>query len=152
MHDYVQKAMRTCAPGDQFLHCVLGLTSEMAEVHYATTEAGQREELGDLMWYVAIGADYVGLTLHELIDATTEDPRDGLFMIGQLANLMKRQIFYGKAPNLREVAELLSEIVRGIREDCVEIGHDFDEILAENIAKLTRRYPEKFTQDLAVTC
>ena len=150
MLDYVEKAMRTCAPGDQFLHCVLGLTSEMAEVAFATSATNQREEMGDLMWYVAIGADWLGLTLSELIELTTEEPHDGLFLIGELANQVKRQVFYGKEPDRQKVAELLSEVVRGIQQDCTDVGYDFDEILTENIMKLTKRFPEKFTQALAV--
>ena len=150
MDDYVKLAMRTCAPGDNLLHSALGMVTEIAELAGAPDEANAHEEMGDVMWYVAVGCDHFGVTLKEAIEAAPESDRDGLSIMGDYVNHVKRQVFYGKPVPSSQMVALLGEMAVGIQEAAEDFGFDFEEILEENIAKLRKRFPEKFTQDRAI--
>ncbi|GAA0487251.1 hypothetical protein Ade02nite_11280 [Paractinoplanes deccanensis] len=95
LDDYQRGALRTAAPRDkknELLHLVLGLAGESGEVAEKfkkwIRDQGSDEalidrddiakELGDVLWYVAVLADYLGLSL------------DGI-AAGNLAKLAARQ-------------------------------------------------------------
>lgn len=118
MDIYVKLAMRTCAPGDNLLHCTLGLVTEAAEIASAGDQVEMKEEMGDLMWYVAVGCDHFGVTMWEAIDAApAEDPRDGLTLIGDFANQVKRLIFYKNPLDPAVMISLLGEIIISLKMD-----------------------------------
>ncbi|PDV96666.1 nucleoside triphosphate pyrophosphohydrolase family protein [Candidatus Chloroploca asiatica] len=82
-NDYQRLALRTEAPGrerdDRLLNAALGLSGEAGEVAdtlkkwafhgHPLDEAALRNELGDVLWYVALAADALGLTLEEIMEA-----------------------------------------------------------------------------------
>ncbi|SDS90397.1 nucleoside triphosphate pyrophosphohydrolase family protein [Microlunatus soli] len=83
LHDYQQAALRTArdkdAP-DEFMHLVLGLVGEAGEVAEkvkklvrdkdSVLEQTDREsmvaELGDVMWYLAVLANFLGYSLDDV--------------------------------------------------------------------------------------
>ena len=91
MENYVQLAVRTESPpnmsligraGDKVreLHAVMGLMTELGEladplkrhVFYGTPaplRTNVKEELGDLLWYIAVMCDVHGLTIEEVMRA-----------------------------------------------------------------------------------
>ncbi|MFI5934957.1 nucleoside triphosphate pyrophosphohydrolase family protein [Actinoplanes sp. NPDC051494] len=86
LDDYQRGALRTAAPRDrrnELLHLVLGLVGESGEVaekfkkwvrdqdsdESRLDRAGIAKELGDVLWYVAVLADYLDLSLDDI--ATT---------------------------------------------------------------------------------
>ena len=68
---------------------------------------------------------------------------------GELATAMQRWMFYGKKLDLVNIKEEIGDCFWYIAEICEACGFDPVEIMEKNIAKLQKRYPEKFTEDLA---
>lgn len=80
---YQQLALRTAkelpTPLDELQHSLLGLTSETGELADAVKKhviygkdldkKNVAEELGDIMWYLVIGAEAIGTTLEEIAQA-----------------------------------------------------------------------------------
>lgn len=82
VNDYQKAALRTARPKDaenEFLHLVLGLVGEAGEVaekvkkvirdensDFSKLDELFKKELGDVLWHIAVLADYFGITLEEI--------------------------------------------------------------------------------------
>lgn len=60
---------------NQILHAMLGIAGETGEVLGATTKDEVRNEVGDLLWYVALLLDQHDLTFDEVMRANIEKLR-----------------------------------------------------------------------------
>lgn len=69
---------------------------------------------------------------------------------GELLDAFKKHIYYGKPLDHTNVREELGDIMWGIAVICDHYGWSLKDIQAANIAKLKRRYPEKFSEDKAL--
>lgn len=71
--------------------------------------------------------------------------------VGELQDAFKKHLFYGKdALDLSNIIEELGDIefyLQGIRNN---LGISRDETLEANIAKLSRRYPEGYSNEAAL--
>ncbi|GAB4425524.1 MAG: nucleoside triphosphate pyrophosphohydrolase family protein [Chloroflexi bacterium OHK40] len=88
-NDYQRLALRTEAPGrdqrDRLLNAALGLAGEAGEFSdslkkwayhsHELNEAELRKELGDVLWYVALACDALGLRMGDVMDANIEKLR-----------------------------------------------------------------------------
>lgn len=82
LNDYQKAALRTARQkdaNDEFLHLVLGLVGEAGEVaekvkkvirdensDFSTLDELFKKELGDVLWHIAVLADYFGIPLEEV--------------------------------------------------------------------------------------
>lgn len=87
--EYQRLALRTEAPGrpraERLLNAALGLCGEAGEVAdtikkwqfhgHALDEAGLRKELGDVLWYVALACDALGLQMGDVMAENIEKLR-----------------------------------------------------------------------------
>jgi NTP pyrophosphatase (non-canonical NTP hydrolase) len=106
LDDYQNAALRTAAPRDkknEFLHLVLGLVGESGEIaekvkkivrdHESDLSKVDVEdltkELGDVMWYVAVLADYFDIPLSKVGEKNIE----------KLASRQKRGVLGGSGDN-----------------------------------------------------
>lgn len=106
LNQYQQLALRTAAPKDkknELFHLLLGLSGESGEIaekakkiirdHDSDFSQWDREdiikELGDVMWHVAVLADYFDISFGEV----------GEKNIAKLADRMKRGVLYGSGDN-----------------------------------------------------
>jgi len=106
LNDYQQAALRTAAPRDkknEFLHLVLGLVGESGEIAEKIKKIIRdhdsdlskvdvedlKKELGDVMWYVAVLADYFDIPLDEV----------GETNIAKLASRQERGVLSGSGDN-----------------------------------------------------
>lgn len=86
LDEYQRGALRTAAPRDkrnELLHLVLGLVGESGEIaekfkkwvrdldsdESRIDRSDIAKELGDVLWYVAVLADYLDLSLHDIAAA-----------------------------------------------------------------------------------
>ncbi|KKK05723.1 nucleoside triphosphate pyrophosphohydrolase family protein [Micromonospora sp. HK10] len=86
LNDYQRGALRTAAPRDranELLHLVLGLVGESGEIaekfkkwvrdhdsdESRIDRADIAKELGDVLWYLAVLADYLDLSLDDIATA-----------------------------------------------------------------------------------
>lgn len=88
---------------------------------------------------VNIGADNV----HMLFGMLTE--------IGELTDAFKKQMAYGKDVDWVNVKEEVGDLMWYIAGFCNINGFDLEEILETNVKKLQARYPEKFSEDRAIS-
>ena len=70
--------------------------------------------------------------------------------VGELMDALKKHIFYGKTLDWVNVKEELGDLewYTAVASDVSQVP--LDEILAKNIEKLRKRYPEKFSEELAL--
>ena len=150
MKDYISLAMRTCAPGDQILHSAIGMVTEAAELDSAPDRKNYLEEMGDIMWYVALGCHYLGISLDEAEEMATNPDDHPVMIAAGFISVLKKQIFYGKQPDRREQTALLGDMITTLRGHATAEGVSLDWVMEQNIAKLQKRYPDKFTEDRAI--
>ena len=88
MNDYQQKALRTANPGhkNELFHLVLGLVGESGEIAEKMKKLIRdhdsdeskidlddiKKELGDVLWYAAVLASYLGISLEEVAQANVD--------------------------------------------------------------------------------
>lgn len=162
MKNYIKLAIRTEAPSEhRLLHAAMGLCTEVAEVAEwldgpRTDLEHLREELGDIMWYVAIALDAQRLIMNDELDnpALLGEEFDMVKVqvaVGSFMDQIKRQFFYNKELDKVVLHEALDTIVKHIVElNRVYLDSPFDVVLEKNIAKLKARFPDKFTNEAAV--
>lgn len=150
MKDYIELAMRTAAPGDLLLHCAMGLVTETVEMETADTLENYLEEAGDTMWYVAIGCHYLQVTLEEAEESAPSEDLKPFMIAGNFMNLMKRQVFYGKAATPFDLMSTLGSMIATLRAEVRASGSSLETVMEENIAKLRKRYPARFTEHHAI--
>lgn len=76
--------------------------------------------------------------VHMLFGMSTE--------VGELTDVFKKFIAYGKEVDAVNVVEELGDILYYIASFCRIYGVPLSDVIARNIAKLETRYPEKFTE------
>ena len=106
MNDYQQAALRTAAPKDkqnEVFHLVLGLCGESGEIAEKVKKivrdyksdfsqldtADLTKELGDVLWYIAVLADFFDLPLDDVAAKN----------IAKLADRQKRGLIGGNGDN-----------------------------------------------------
>lgn len=106
LDDYQQGALRTAAPREkknELLHLVLGLVGESGEIaekfkkwvrdaesdESRIDRADIGKELGDVLWYVAVLADYLDLSLDDIGQAN----------LAKLASRQQRGVLGGSGDN-----------------------------------------------------
>jgi NTP pyrophosphatase (non-canonical NTP hydrolase) len=106
LNDYQKSALKTTRGHDQpdeMLHLVLGLVGETGEVaekfkklvRDKNSDVAQldlddmKKELGDVLWYLAVLADYLGVPLEEI----------GNKNLAKLADRQKRGVLKGSGDN-----------------------------------------------------
>lgn len=82
---------------------------------------------------------------------------DGLHMVlgiitegSEIADVYKKNIAYGKELDLVNIKEEIGDIMFYIANMCNLHEWNLEDILQTNIEKLKSRYPERFTNDLAI--
>jgi hypothetical protein len=143
-------------------HLTLGLASELGELVNCTgTELKIRidvpnlkEELGDIYWYLANYCNLRHIT-PPIDDLIIHLPSDRCFellisAIGELVDITKKYIAYNRPIEKSKEMEAVYDIYSGLKLFESIYNLEGEEIRAINIRKLEVRYPEKFTQDLAI--
>ncbi len=80
--------------------------------------------------------------LHAAMGLTTE--------AGEFLDALKKHLFYGKPLDLVNLREEIGDIMWYLAIACDALGTDFETEQERNIAKLRKRYPEKFDAEQAI--
>lgn len=143
----------------QYVQYVQSVQSEQHENAEQAEEIEQVEEAEVVGWYLEKYVKNCCRTECEYSDATmrmTEyaDLLHGSMGVctegGELQDTVKRYIFYGKELDKVNIEEELGDIFWYCAIICKSLKLDLQTILEKNIAKLKKRYPEKFTEDKAL--
>jgi NTP pyrophosphatase (non-canonical NTP hydrolase) len=65
---------------------------------------------------------------------------------GEFIDMIKKHVYYGKPIDLTNLFEELGDTLWYVAIALDALGKTMDEAMATNIAKLSARYPEKFTE------
>jgi len=104
--EYQQAALRTAPPADkknELFHLVLGLVGESGEIAEKVKKwvrdqnsdmslldrADLKKELGDVLWYIAVLADHLGIKLEDVMSTN----------VAKLADRQQRGVLQGKGDN-----------------------------------------------------
>ena len=140
------------------LHCVIGMNTELHEMVdglQAGDEVNMKEEMGDLMWYIANYDNAQESEMEELPYINNEREKTPFEVesirnpIEDLLDLWKKKFFYNTDKYDSSIIVSFSHL----KHECIKFANankwDLSEIMDTNIAKLEARYPEKFTTDKA---
>lgn len=148
------------------LHAVIGLCTELGELVDDVENArltgklidivNFRAELGDLCWYEAILRDSFDYRIYPVW--TNVSAGDGLQytlnrltgIVGNLMDFYKRWMFYGKEPDVLALSTVVDTFSFLLATLCYSAGTTVEEVRRVNIAKLQKRYPEKFDAEAAI--
>ena len=70
---------------------------------------------------------------------------------GEFTTSVKANLIYGKPLDNENLKEELGDLLWFINLACDVLNMDMGEVMEANIQKLKRRYPEKYSDELAVT-
>jgi hypothetical protein len=141
MEEERQMAIATYSKATRLLHAALGVCTETAELHDGHTVSNWMEEVGDILWYLAI-ADSTINWHEEHYHADLSKPI--LHHIGEVQDVLKRHIFYGAKVNIERLGRAFSAILEHCAEELVSKNFKLEEAMIANIMKLEKRYPDKF--------
>jgi NTP pyrophosphatase (non-canonical NTP hydrolase) len=156
--EYAEGVKRTASQGpNQLAVCALGLCGETGEFlrafDFAPSEA--REELGDLMWYIAAVAHHTKVEFGFTFMAFQLD--NGRFQIkdrlvynaAAIAEHVKKVFGHGKVLNADKVSHHLLECLRACAAAAAALGCRLEDIAEANLEKLRARYPAGFDIQIA---
>ena len=148
--NFLNQEIKNLSLNENMLHSILGLVTEENELLFAfenNDNVNIVEELGDIMWYVALWSKTTGF-IPEIKEKY--DPADGFFKVYELLDMAKRTLYY-KAPfDMEQANRYVEHIFNTINDLCSKLKIDFENILDININKLKQRYPNGFDEEKAV--
>lgn len=155
------------------VHAILGIQTESAELLEALQKpkldyVNIAEECGDSLWYIACYCNYTKLELPQVqyykrynfitkLLYRRKDIENSMIELnvlsGRLVDVIKRVFYYGKGENTPQIKNLDSLIT----ETWIELNYllnilgetSVDRICDNNIAKLRKRFPNKFETENA---
>jgi hypothetical protein len=145
------------------LHATMGLCTEVGELYEAWGHANKdpkkidrtnlAEEIGDIFWYLALAYDAKLFTpplpaQYALSTKPGAILRDLVIRTNRALDCSKKQVFYGKHPET--LSAHLDAVYRSTMALVKAFGLDASTIMEVNLAKLRKRYPEKFTAENAI--
>lgn len=159
----------------RLLHATIGICTEVGELfEFLEKEAldftNLKEEVGDAFWYCGIAVDELKLDLGQMVKTGSNDlPLMGGLSVADkraqflqvliaatkdssvLLDLLKKSAFYGKPLDHGKFAETLSRFVSAMMTLLALGGFTVEAAMDVNIAKLRKRYGQKFTEAAAIT-
>lgn len=157
------------------LHAAIGIGTEAGELiealHVGKNGVSEYdtvnliEEMGDVMWYVAVACHALATDIATIriehhagyINALVADHRGlgGIAILmasdaSRIQDVLKRTIYYGAPLNTTAIIELLKHIITLIEVGCLMLSTNIEAACAINIAKLQRRFPDRFATAQAI--
>lgn len=160
LNQYMNRAIRTLKPGKPLhvlIHCSLGIAGEVGELFMAIDKMDKvnvREEMGDIMWYLAVACKTAELDMNVLymesdtyMEQSSSTGMQNLIMgMANFVDHIKRAEFYTKEVETAHIGMASLALLSGLRMMSHSYGFSFADITRRNIAKLAVRYPDKFTE------
>lgn len=166
--DYQKAAQRTCKDlglqSSNIAHMALGFSSELAELeecmnNHPFDKVNLGEELGDKLWYAVNYATFRDIDLSEFnfSNAIPADAAYSIIMVsgGKMADFAKRLLAYGQRiedqKEYKNEKGILFNYIDAIFNFASDYDLDIEQVMGRNIVKLYIRYPDKFSDDKALT-
>lgn len=158
-NQYQQLAYRTCAQMKDIkmdlAHMVLGLGSELHEVQDADTPIATSDELNDIRWYIANYCNFRGLSYEDISTNLVIGVRgNGIDLlinsVSKLQDMVKKYIAYNKEIDKNKELQCLIDIESALCRLSDFYLLNIEQGMINNIDKLRTRFPEKFSEELAI--
>ena len=183
LQTYVPLALRTekllATPVARLNHAALGIVSETGELATVvkrvmmygkpmdevgkdgkTLRMHMREEIGDVCWYVVVGADALGIDItlvaprYEGMVLAMDDIVEDLATYGgrfcEAVRSMKRLNLAAVPPTERAfLNNTTANILRLLSSFCTAVGCSLGDLLDENVEKLRERFPDAYSDQAA---
>ena len=124
----------------RLLHATMGLATELAELVEGQGKVNFVEEVGDVLWYLAVADDVLGWQCADFNYFNTTPTH----WIGELNDAMKRHIFYGKELETARLVQAFNCLYHDAIAALEDKGIPLHTAYVANIRKLEKRYPDKF--------
>ena len=124
----------------RLLHATMGICTELAELADGEGNVNFVEEVGDVLWYLAIADDVINWHMYNRVS----EYKSNLFWIGELNDVMKRHLFYGTELNVDKMITACIAIYRGLAVALSSREILIESAMEANIRKLEKRYPDKY--------
>ncbi len=158
--EFVKKVESTSwhQPNERLLHAAMGLCTEVGELFELESEQHLIEEMGDIFWYLALAHDALGLDFNATVieqdlsdwEPRGETPLDSFTIYStDLLDMVKKQVFYGRPIDIQKAEMTLFSLKVAMTVGLENEGFSVADILDANVAKLSKRYAEKFSEDAA---
>lgn len=169
--EYVPLAVRTAkklnSKAENLNHAVIGLLSEIKELNLATASGDLvniKEELGDKLWYAALGYKCLEKYMKNLepnvdffVDFTSESiiNLNATFvdLLSEFSDYVKKALIYNKElseEDFVKMATLMTTITGVIFCQFKAFNLNPYEAMEANINKLKQRYPDAYTDENAI--
>lgn len=157
IENYQEFASRTLAslgaPALDGAHMALGITTELSELLKGLKNQDLnniREEHGDTLWYLANECNIYGFRFENLYAKCMLTKLPERFDLGDLVDLHKKEMAYGKTMDLEKLEYHLLLLMQELIDISNTQGFNFERSLQINIEKLYARYPDKFDSEKAL--
>jgi NTP pyrophosphatase (non-canonical NTP hydrolase) len=141
-NEYQERAARTECNQLRSVARIIGLNPTQVDHYVSLIDSG-----------VGIAPNLVHMRLNHAILGISNE-------VGELSRLLIHAVYYGKgnqgsgtisgyAVDPVKLAEELGDCLWHIAQACNAVGLSLEEVMKANIAKLQKRYPEKFTEERA---
>jgi len=156
--NFVKQAIRTesvyCQINPRVTHAVVGIGTESIEFLGHTDDVNAREEIGDMLWYIALLCDELSMNLALLVDHAHDitavlKESSGIKLViaaGDLLDLYKKNSFYFKEHSYQHKVTV---VLAHLHLLCETFNTTLKNEMVRVIEKLRVRYPEKFTREAA---
>lgn len=124
----------------RLLHAVMGICTELAELEDGQGNVNFVEEVGDVLWYLAIADDVINWQMYNRV----YEYKSRLFWLGELNDVMKRHLFYGTELNVDKLIDACIAIYRGLIVSLSNRKFVVEMAMEANVRKLEKRYPDKY--------
>ncbi len=168
LQTYQHEAMRTA--GQTSIESMLGnsaqgLPEEASEVLESCFYGNWKDvqgEIGDIMWYLAQLCTalnwpmsvYVRDIYEALDDVDDKELRQAVDLLviqcGKLDGVIKKHLYHGHELDREALEVYTHQIVYRVVQVCVHFKFTLAEAMEANIAKLRKRYGEKFSSDASI--
>lgn len=136
----------------RMFHAILGMETEVNEMLDATDNVNMLEECGDFSWYQAIYEAACPGTIDEsfVVFGTDANDIDDILNklrvhVNTILDHSKKVLMYGKPFNFVDVDLNMKKSFALVNQLIIACGGTPEQVREVNIAKLSARYPEKFT-------
>lgn len=161
LREYQQQTKRTLPDLGSYQlnidHMIYGMNSEFNEIMDAKDSVNLSEEYTDILWYLSNYCNFTGIDMTRFTFSASKPyhTRGNYFLhlvseISKLTNLEKRELAYKKMVNPTERLDVVSSIFIALNDCFCVAGLNPHDAMEKNINKLKARYPEKFTEELAL--
>lgn len=134
----------------RLIHACFGLTSDYYELLHASSRTNLKEELGDMLWYLAEAANAKGWSFADRVVTPYgvfghHYSMDAIALgISGMAEYLERTYFYRQPTPDTKLETALMNVYCGIAGLCNVYGFTVEQVMSANIAKLRARFPKKF--------